>query len=117
MKFYIDVPVERQHEHQVLRNYLVGLGHQITHDWTLHANDTPQQKAEQDIEGVKQADLLIALLPGGRAFHVEMGAALSQGIRVFLVGDPCDSTGKKCVFYDHPLVFIFPDVDDLKAAL
>jgi hypothetical protein len=117
MKFYIDVPVERRVEHNALRDHLVGLGHQITHDWTLHECDTPSQKAECDIVGITQADLLIALLPGGRAFHVEIGAALSQGVRVFLVGDPYDPSGKKCVFYDHPLVIHFYDVDAMVAFL
>lgn len=117
MKFYIDVPVERRDEHNALRDHLVGLGHQITHDWTLHEGDTSLQKALQDVKGIMQADCMIALLPGGRSFHVEIGIALAHGLAVFLVGDPYDETGKKCVFYDHPLVTCVVDVPTLMNSL
>lgn len=109
MKFYIDVPVERRCEHNTLGDQLVVMGHQITHDWTLYEDDTPEFKAVHDIAGVAEADVLIALLPGGRSFHVEIGAALSRGVQVLLVGDQCDADGKRCVFYYHPMVLSFLD--------
>jgi len=83
---------------QRLRDLLVSLGHEITHDWTVvepgHANDpraaehpgfpdstdpisiTLEDRADADIEGVVSADALIAILPGGVGTHTELGAAL-----------------------------------------
>ena len=104
MKFYIDVPVERIQEHHALRDFLILHGNTITHDWTEHFADPVETKAINDIQGVVEADFVVALLPGGRAFQVEIGAALATGVPVFLIGNPLDAEGKKCVFYEHPLV-------------
>lgn len=117
MKVYIDVPVERASELRELRDWLYQRGHTLTHDWTLHESDTDVKKATADVQGITSADVLVALLPGGRSFHVEIGVALGCGIPVFIVGDRVDADGKVCVFYSHPLVCHLRSVDELKIIL
>lgn len=65
--------------------------------------------AESEIGGIKSADVVIVLMPGGYGTHVELGAALSLGKPVVmhvtdraLLDEPYP-----CVFHHHPLVKIF----------
>lgn len=75
-------------------------GHVITHDWTALADvypndDAPthlrQLHAREDLEGVRDADLVIVLTPADRSrgagLWVEMGAALALGKPVVIAGE------------------------------
>ena len=95
MKVYIASSLGNVAMVQRLRDLLVSLDHEITHDWTVvgpgHANDpravrqadvvdqvslTLENRADADIEGVVSADALIVVMPGGVGTHTELGVAL-----------------------------------------
>ena len=62
--------------------------------------------ADQELEAVKNADVLIVLLPGGFGTHVEIGAALALGKPVILHAPDYETLNKpyRCVFHYHPRV-------------
>lgn len=112
MNFYVSVSVERVAEYNVLVHALEAAGHTNTHNWARHFDLTASQKASADGLGIQRAGMLVALLPGGRSFHVEIGWALGCGVPVFVIGPTGDSTGKDCVFYSHPLVTRYDELSD-----
>ena len=88
-------------------------GHVQTFDWTraeeVNGTQVRADLAEAEVEGVRRADLLVAIMPGGRGTHAEIGAALGLKKPILLV---CfgswalsNSTSRKeCLFYSHALV-------------
>jgi hypothetical protein len=93
---------------------LVSEGCKITYDWTRHGSveREPHRWAEvavAEVQGVMNADILVALLPGGNGTHVELGLALGTGIPILLVftekEDLTYPSGYPCVFHHHPMVF------------
>lgn len=76
--------------HQALRDD----GHTLTYDWTLHGPvwregwKRCRQVSVFELEGVKDADVVVVLLPGGRGTHVELGAALAMDKHVHPVVCP-----------------------------
>lgn len=115
MKFYIATSLERADAHNLVRDYLVRLGHTITYDWTTHGSvqmegiDRIREVALDEMRGVLEADAVIVLLPGGRGTHTELGMALAARKPVFLHGRDSssflDHTGRTCAFYYDPLVY------------
>ena len=80
---------------------LRALGDTITHDWT-NSREIDREEALRDIEGVKQCDMLVAVLSeeyNHRGTWVEIGAALALGRPVYIIGN-----GGPCIFTAHPLV-------------
>jgi hypothetical protein len=112
MNFYVSVPVERVDEYDVLVHALEAAGHTNTYNWARHFDLLPSKKAAADVLGIQRAGMLIALLPGGRSFHVEIGVALGCDIPVFIIGPTGDATGKDCVFYSHPWVTRYDELSD-----
>ncbi len=60
-----------------------------TYDWTVHGCVLGSGKAlrgvaTKELRGVTDAELFIALLPGGRGTHTELGIALMSGCNVVL---------------------------------
>lgn len=96
-------------------------GGQVTYDWTKHGSvrlwrqEDKQRVAEDETDGVCDADLLVALLPGGKGTHCEIGMALALGLKVFLfVPRYVDIVNEDfCNFYNHPLVTVFTNVKTL----
>lgn len=83
MRFYIATRLENVARYNQLRDALVGLGHELTYDWTSHGgsvrgqgHDVMKNVSGLESVGVVEADVLIVLLPGGRGTHVELGVAL-----------------------------------------
>ena len=83
-KFYIGTGLANRDQHNVVRDFLVGLGHEITYDWTVEEDDFSKGKeplaaiAQKEVDGIKAADYVVILWPGGRGMHVEMGVAISE---------------------------------------
>ena len=110
MKIYVASRWEDRETTQEAMKTLISAGHTITTDWTTH--DYPekdvhkhlQEYAIADIEGVKNADVVVLLAistPDYRGGATgEMTAAIALGKQVYLIGHSMDG----CIFTNHPLV-------------
>lgn len=98
----------------------------VMYDWTGFGDKgvrtenylTQADVASLEENGIRTADFVVILLPGGKGTHIELGMALFAGKRVFLVGDTMQlqDPNSSPVFYNRPLVTkIFLDVRELKA--
>lgn len=108
-KFYIATALERAADHKFIKEALIAAGHEITYDWTTHGSvqDKPHtwcDVAQNEINGVIDADVVIVLLPGGRGTHTELGIALGNATPIIIVGDQVDATGRTCIFYHDTTV-------------
>lgn len=64
-----------------------------------------RERGEADLRGVREADLLYVILPGGRGTHVELGLALAWGKQVILWTPEGASEGEyPCVFHYLPSI-------------
>lgn len=92
-------------------------GGHITVKWTdysaphepgmTYPDEEMESRCIRDLSGVGLADCLIAILPGGRGTHVEIGFALAREIPVLILGaagDFSNETLYPCAFYHHPNV-------------
>lgn len=114
MKFYIATRLSNVAAMQAMRDHIIESGGVLSYDWSAHGMLGPSKFdqwetiAKAEIEGVREADVLILLLPGGRGAHIELGCALGLGKPVFVIGpqEAFDdgSYGYPCLFYHHPLV-------------
>lgn len=111
MKFYIATRLERHADHNIVRDGLLALGHEITYDWTTHGPVWTRGKqviadtAVAERQGVESADVVVTLLPGGRGTHVELGIAMGKRrIIVLHSTDPnvFEATPETCAFYHLP---------------
>ncbi len=106
MKFFISGKFEDRLNIRYLQNELKKMGHEITEDWTYHEYSDkgyPEEYAISDIEGVSKADTFVGRFVADynyKGAFVEMGVALGQGKRCFVIGHAIDS----CIFLHHPLV-------------
>jgi hypothetical protein len=110
---YIATSLENSQAHSALAQRLRDVGVGLSYDWTTHgsAQSTPErwwEVAESEIDGVKSADLVIVLLPGGNGTHVELGAALASDKIVYLWAESEEALNEirfggshTCVFYHH----------------
>lgn len=124
MKIYIACTLSRLPDHNAIRDHLLPYGIELTHDWTracpwvaetmdgIHGREAwdrmseIEQTANAEIEGVRDADILVALVDqAGRGTHCELGAALTAGIPVLLIGTEDAIWGEPytCAFYHHEL--------------
>jgi nucleoside 2-deoxyribosyltransferase len=111
MNFYIASKLENAETVKAVANVLKAAGHIHTYDWTVHADETNESAerlaeiAELEVRGVRYADLLIVILPGGRGTHVELGMALRNDFSVTDIIICAESEhdffqdGKMCPFY------------------
>ena len=111
MKYYIATSLLRITSHQVARDALQTLGHEITYDWTSHGSvqsvskERLREVATIELDAVSKAEFVVVLLPGGNGTHLELGFAIAKGKRVFLHSE--DSLAFELgpqtnVFYHHP---------------
>ena len=126
MKYYIATKLDNAAQHNLIRDILDHLGHQITYDWTAHGpvyDRGPRvcvEVAEKELRGVTTADFVIVLKPGGRGTHVEFGAALGCHIPIIcLTTDREDYTPAPatCIFYYHESVRKVKSVKELLEAV
>ena len=128
MKYYIASGLENFKQVQELKAILDARGWEHTYDWTKHGPvwhegaASLQNVAMDEIDGVFTAEVIIALLPGGRGTHVELGAALGvcsfgNGPRVVIYSPTPEkdfAVGPgTCAFYHHPLVERFSSWDEM----
>ena len=88
-------------------------GLKVTHNWTLKENYS-QPKSEQvyqDIEGVKRADFVIAVINNPtyayRGSFSEIGAAIATGKTVYLITDNCEKGSVNHCFLSHKNIVRF----------
>jgi Nucleoside 2-deoxyribosyltransferase len=125
-RFYLSTKKDRSADGAATLHALTERGWQCTFDWTAFqesgAANLPTL-AQAEIEGIRQADILIVLLPGGFGTHVEIGAALALEKPVILhtPSRAVLETPYPCAFHYHPGVRLIVssevDVESIIAAL
>lgn len=118
-RFYVSSRKDRSKEANALADTLIAQGWERTFKWTDLGDATAESHAataEAELQGVREADVLIVLLPGGLGTHVEIGAALALGKPVILHAPDQKTleTPYPCVFHYHSSVKLLvsesPDV-------
>ncbi|WP_102027580.1 nucleoside 2-deoxyribosyltransferase [Salirhabdus sp. Marseille-P4669] len=105
MKFYIASSLKNRELVRYVARRLENKGHVLTYDWTKNerVENYEDLKAigEAEIKGVKEADFVVMLMPGGVGSHVELGIALGLGKRVYLYTQDHDiyDITNTCTFY------------------
>src|ERR1035438_48618 len=125
-RFYLSTRKDLSAEGAVLTEALKALGWECTFDWAALKDTGPSRYSEiaqAEIAGVREADVVLVLLPGGYGTHAEIGAALALG-RPIIIHAPNQQvldTPYPCVFHYHPGVKIFIsealDVDAVLACM
>jgi nucleoside 2-deoxyribosyltransferase len=111
-RFYLATRIDRIEQATALSDALETHGWQRTFAWNDAGQGTRETRgatALAELEGVRRADVLIVLLPGGFGTHVEIGAALALGKPVILHSPDRTTleTPYPCVFHYHPSVKLF----------
>ncbi|MBR4435340.1 MAG: hypothetical protein IKS90_04505 [Clostridia bacterium] len=115
MRFYIATGLGNAALGIRLANVLIDHGHDLTYDWTEHGDVRYDGQARMsavafnEFRAVRDAELVIALLPGGSSTHTEIGAAIAtRGNKRIILwsinGDEFMPDSRTCVFYFHPSV-------------
>ena len=118
MKFYIATGLSNADNARKLSEMLVEAGHQPTYQWWIHGSvQDPKRSIEDQMgrlvevasaeaSGVRQANVVIVLLPGYRGTHTELGIAIGTGKEIIIhlpTGEELfDEHGRTCIFYHHP---------------
>ena len=90
-------------------------GHELTYDWTEHGDVRREgeivmsEVAFNELRAVRDAELLLVLLPGGKGTHTELGLAIAtrSNKRIILwseTGEEFIADERTCAFYFHPSV-------------
>src|ERR1700738_3378900 len=108
-RFFISARKDRQLEVDALADKLKAHGWERTLAWKHEDGANHKENSEialAELQGVHEADVLIALLPGGYGTHVEIGAALALGKPVILHSPDQKTleTPYLCIFHYHPAV-------------
>jgi len=104
-RIYIASALENAAAVRELRDALAVRGIGLTYDWTGHGSvqDQGEERIREvgraEAQGVRDADLVVVLLPGGRGTHTELGIAIGAGVPVVLVGDLLGPDGRTCALY------------------
>lgn len=122
--FYVAGRLENFERVRECYSMMAAHGWELTFDWTKigavrNDRDAMSQVAVNEIEGARKADVLIALLPGGRGTHCEIGAALSWNRGIVILSDDPSLLAldqKTTAFYHHPLVIHAGSFGDIPAA-
>lgn len=114
-RFYVASRLENATEVRRVQADLAALGHACTYDWTTHGPVWAdglvrlREVASAELAGVRQANYVVVLLPGGRGTHTELGAALAYGRRIYVCSQaPAVDFGAvegTCAFYHYPQVW------------
>lgn len=87
---------------------LIEKGFHITHDWTINKDVPLKEAAILDINGVKECDVLIAIMDDEsysyRGTFTEIGCAIALGKRIIIVNTNPDAECVNLCFYHHPQI-------------
>jgi len=124
-RYYLSTRKDRGAEVAALTEALRAAGWERTYVWTDLGNAGPETLAVAaiaELKGVQDANVLLALLPGGFGTHVEIGAALALGKPVILCSPDRKTleTPYPCIFHYHASVTLLiseelhiPDILDV----
>jgi nucleoside 2-deoxyribosyltransferase len=106
-RFFLSTRKDRSSEADALSAALEAHGWERTFKWTDKDGEDSAGHAAvalAELKGVRDADVLVVLLPGGYGTHVEIGAALALGKPVILHAPDRKTleTPYICVFHYHP---------------
>lgn len=115
MRIYVASGLPNRERVAVVLEYCVHMGHQITYNWTQHGDvraqgeDVMSYVSTNEVRAVRDAELILVLLPGGKGTHIELGIALGSrsNKRILLWSeDPAlfEEPSETCVFYHHPAI-------------
>lgn len=125
-RFYLATRKDRETQANAISESLQREGWERTFVWTgQDGNDAGHYAtvAQQELNAIKNADVLIVLLPGGYGTHVEIGFALALGKPVILHAPDRETldTPYPCIFHYHPgvrlVVSAEVELDAILAAL
>ena len=71
-----------------------------------------QEHFETDMEGLRNANTVVMLLPAGKATHMEAGAAYGLGKKLILIGEVENPETFYLMFTEH-----YPDIESFLASL
>lgn len=101
MRFYIASGLQNFENARYAAEKLRGQGFIQTYDWTHNEKTDSMEeivrRGRLEINGVRDADFVVVLLPGGKGTHTEFGIALGLGKRIYLyseeeLNDPLNTT-------------------------
>jgi hypothetical protein len=106
-RYYLSTRKDRGDEAAFLIKALMAAGWERTYTWSDLGDAVPEVFAEAaaaELGGVRDADVLVVLLPGGFGTHVEIGAALALDKPVILYSPDRKTleTPYPCIFHYHP---------------
>ena len=112
VEIYIATTLTNDEKYRKLRGYLREIGVGITFDWEASGGSMMgrpkkewEQRAIQDMDGVRRAILTVVLLPGLKGTHSELGASLIIGCPTIVVSpEEFNDQDNGCIFYHHPNV-------------
>ncbi|MDG4655540.1 group-specific protein [Ectobacillus antri] len=91
MRFYIASEFANQEMVRRLTLHLTEAGWIHTYDWTQNKKATDSKRLKEigvlEKAAVKEADVFILLLPGGKGSHTELGMALAWGKSIVVCHD------------------------------
>ena len=115
MRFYIATGLRNFERANELAGVLIARGHEQTHDWTVYGDvrrDGPAAMSElafNELRAIRDAELMVVLLPGGTGTHTELGMAIAtrsnKRIILWSESDAAFSYDEHtCTFYFHPCI-------------
>ncbi len=115
MRFYIATGLANYNRASKLGDVLRARGHEQTYDWTTHGDirrDGEHRMSEvafNELRAVRDAELVIVLLPGGHGTHTELGVSIAtrSNKRILIwseTGNEFMPDERTCTFYFHPCV-------------
>jgi nucleoside 2-deoxyribosyltransferase len=122
-RFYLSTRKNDSARANTVSEALKARGWERTFEWKPQdgeGSDGHAKIAAEELEGVRAADVLVVLFPGGFGTHVEIGAALALGKRV-IIHSPDQATldtPYRCIFHYHPSVkLLLSENLDIEAVL
>ena len=92
MKFYIGSGLKNCELVNYVSEKLINSNHKHTYNWAKNiiGNETINhliQFSRSEIQGIKEAEVVIILLPAGRGTHIELGIALALNKKIYLYSE------------------------------